>query len=244
MGNAERRPVPGFPFYEVDAEGNVWSLPRVVIRSNGRPYTVCGGRLQPAVHSGYPHVALHRGTECATVYVHQAVAEAFLGAPPPGHEVCHNDGNRANARLSNLRYGTRTENMADAVVHGTRARGERARHRLTEEQVAEIRRRGAAGEAYSSLAREFGVTDASIRNVCIGKTWDHAAGPRASASRRIGREIAAAIRTGRAEGRSAMALAKEHGLSRSHVYDILAGRYWQPPCEAASGDGMVVEASP
>lgn len=51
--------------------------------------------------------------------VHRAVALAFLGEPPPGQEVRHKDGDPGNAELSNLEYGTRSENMRDAVRHGT-----------------------------------------------------------------------------------------------------------------------------
>jgi hypothetical protein len=38
--------------------------------------------------------------------------------------VCHNDGDRKNNALTNLRYGTRKENMADRKVHGDQPLGE------------------------------------------------------------------------------------------------------------------------
>lgn len=53
--------------------------------------------------------------------VHVLVAEAFLGPRPEGHEVCHNDGDRDNNCLTNLRYDTHSGNMLDAVSHGTHA---------------------------------------------------------------------------------------------------------------------------
>ncbi len=37
-------------------------------------------------------------------------------------KVGQRDGNRKNPRLSNLRYGTRQENIADAWEHGTRTK--------------------------------------------------------------------------------------------------------------------------
>lgn len=50
---------------------------------------------------------------------HSLVAEAFIGTRPEGFEVCHNDGNPANNHVSNLRYGTRSENVLDEVSHET-----------------------------------------------------------------------------------------------------------------------------
>lgn len=52
-------------------------------------------------------------------YVHQLVAELHIGAGKPGQEVRHLDGNPANNHVSNLAWGTRSENVLDAVRHGT-----------------------------------------------------------------------------------------------------------------------------
>ena len=72
-----------------------------------------------AYKGGYPTIG---GTINGTPYriaIHCAVAEAFIGPRPEGYDVCHNDGNPENNRLSNLRYGTRTENIMDAVHQNT-----------------------------------------------------------------------------------------------------------------------------
>ena len=52
-------------------------------------------------------------------YIHRLVAEVYMGACPPGMEVRHLDGNPANNNVSNLAYGTRSENVLDSVAHGT-----------------------------------------------------------------------------------------------------------------------------
>jgi hypothetical protein len=54
-----------------------------------------------------------------TIWVHQLVAEAFVGPRPEGKEVCHRNGNGLDNRPSNLRYGTHQENMLDRREHGT-----------------------------------------------------------------------------------------------------------------------------
>lgn len=68
----------------------------------------------------YPVVGLTgSGRKKETRKVHKLVATAFLGAPPPGLEVCHNDGDEANCAVSNLRYDTRIANEHDKRLHGT-----------------------------------------------------------------------------------------------------------------------------
>jgi hypothetical protein len=42
----------------------------------------------------------------------------FVGAPPDGMEVLHNNGDPTDNRLENLRYGTRTENILDVYRQG------------------------------------------------------------------------------------------------------------------------------
>lgn len=51
--------------------------------------------------------------------VHSMVMLAFVGPRPEGMEIRHLDGNPQNNRISNLAYGTKSENMKDAVKHGT-----------------------------------------------------------------------------------------------------------------------------
>jgi len=66
--------------------------------------------------SGHLSVALGRGhSRC----VHELVLLAFIGAPLPKHECRHLNGNPADNRLENLKWGTRSENILDAVAHGT-----------------------------------------------------------------------------------------------------------------------------
>lgn len=86
---------------------------------------------------GYPTVCLGRGN---TRTVHSLVARAFLGPTPEGHEIRHKDGARTNAALANLHFGTRTENILDAVRQGTWMTPKRLAHmrRMTEARLAGI----------------------------------------------------------------------------------------------------------
>lgn len=108
MLDEEWRPIAGFPGYEVSNYGRVMSY-------RGRVPLL----RSLAKREGYPALALYADGKPRMRNVHQLVAVAFLGPPPPGQEVRHLDGDRANSRLENLRYGTRSENQKDAVQHGT-----------------------------------------------------------------------------------------------------------------------------
>lgn len=53
------------------------------------------------------------------VLAHRLVLEAFVGPCPEGMQACHNDGDRMNTRVGNLRWDTPKANSADRWRHGT-----------------------------------------------------------------------------------------------------------------------------
>jgi NUMOD4 motif/HNH endonuclease len=107
------KPVPGYEgLYEVSTEGQVRSF-----RRRGT-----SGKVLSRGHAkrgGYLTVSLLRGCHQSTRPVHSLVLEAFVGPRPEGAEIRHLDGDPTNARLSNLAYGTRSENVLDKRRHGT-----------------------------------------------------------------------------------------------------------------------------
>lgn len=173
------KPAPGYEgVYEVSDLGRVRSLDRIVMRRVGRgknpdrlvPVPMRGKLLRPGrASNGYPTVSLQGKTHT----VHSLVLSAFKGPPPEGYECRHLNGNRADPRLQNLEWGTRAQNVADALAHGTQVRGERYRTaKLTDEAARQIRRlRGKVPQ--SKLAEMFGVSPAAIQAVHDGRTWKH-----------------------------------------------------------------------
>lgn len=127
----EWRVIPGHPHYEVSNLGRVqsWKKDR-----NGPPMLI----KQSPDRYGYARVCLDRKTR----RVHSLVALAFLGEAPKGCTlVRHLDGDNKNNNLSNLKWGTLSENMHDRVAHGRNdTAGEKnGRSKLTKEQVDLIR---------------------------------------------------------------------------------------------------------
>ena len=106
--------------------------------------------------------------------VHRLVLSLFVGPCPEGMECCHNDGDRTNNRVENLRWDTHRNNIADKRRHGTHQAGSKhGMAKLTEAQVLEIRRRFAAGEGSTTLALAFGVTWRHILDIVKRDRWRH-----------------------------------------------------------------------
>lgn len=106
------------------------------------------------------------------------VLELFVGPCPEGMECCHNDDDRSNNKLSNLRWGTRGSNIKDCYRNG---RGNKSGEKngcskLTEENVLEaIRLRNTASNlwTYSRLGARYSVSAQAVFNAVKGIKWKH-----------------------------------------------------------------------
>lgn len=92
--------------------------------SKARTRTGVWHPIKPSINKRwrYAYVDLRTGKR-RNARLNVLMMEVFVGPPPPGQEVRHRDGNRLNNRLENLSYGTRRDNMRDAIEHGTIWRG-------------------------------------------------------------------------------------------------------------------------
>ena len=163
------RPIPGVPWYTATHDGRIHSLRRTV-----RKHQVGGSELKPYDNGSALQVFGGNRTSRSVTNVGACVLAAFVGPKPSAaHEVCHNNGDYRDNRISNLRWGTRAENAADMRIHGTVMNGERnPMARLTEERVRAMRRRRAeTGKSYKKLAAEFGVAPMTACRACNGTSW-------------------------------------------------------------------------
>lgn len=127
----EWRDVVGFEGrYQVSNRGRVKSLDRVEVytrhdRNTGRDLMISrklkGKILRPGRQpSGHLTVAIGKGNSRP---VHQLVLEAFVGPCPEGYESLHGPAGPAENTLTNLRYGSRSENIAEDYERNVRSSG-------------------------------------------------------------------------------------------------------------------------
>ena len=147
---------------------------RYSVSDQGRVRNDKTGRILKAVKkktNGRHNVNLYRDGEREQLLVYRLVLMAFVGPCPEGMEACHNDGNRLNNRLENIRWDSRSNNQRDKLAHGTHNRGTRhSMVKLTEAQAYEIK----FGEIPGTLAEGgalFGVSFSSVSNIRTGRKW-------------------------------------------------------------------------
>lgn len=99
------------------------------------------------------------------VQAHRFSYELHAGLVAPELDVCHRCDNRPCVNPGHLFPGTRQENMDDMVRKG---RHTRANAILTPEQVRAIRLSPHRGV---DLAREYGVSKATISSIRTGAAW-------------------------------------------------------------------------
>ena len=145
------KPIPGYPNYEINEEGVVRNIKKQSV-------------LKPANNgNGYYFVYLGRGNHC---YIHTLVMLAHVG-PKQADCVRHLDGDRSNNCLSNLEYGSRTQNRHDTRQHGTWG------WKLTDRHVRVIRGLAKCGFTYTRLSAIFGVDRHHISHIVRRLRWQH-----------------------------------------------------------------------
>lgn len=119
----EWRDVTEFPdLYEVSSLGRVRSKDRVWPNQlTGGTSLYKGKLLKGRVRKdGYYEYLLSVNGKNTYRNGHRLVGMAFLGPAPEGKPlVLHNDGSRDNNVVTNLRWGSNSENMKDRLRHGT-----------------------------------------------------------------------------------------------------------------------------
>lgn len=106
--------------------------------------------------------------------VHMAVALAHIGPPPfDGAIILHKDGDRKNNHVSNLRWGTISENSKDADKHGKLRKGERHPMRKLDEASVRWVKQACGEMTQTGMAGVLGVSISAVNNILRGKTWVH-----------------------------------------------------------------------
>lgn len=165
--------IPGYEGkYQASTEGRIRSVDHYVrVVTHGRELMrLSPGRvLRPGRYckSGHLSVVLGRGTPGKPV--HRLIALTFIGPPPMGTEVCHNDGDPTNNSLTNLRYDTRRNNILDVYKQGHRWR------KLCISDVHRIRKLLEEGLMGSEIAKLTGFSQDVVSSIKTGRcySWLH-----------------------------------------------------------------------
>ena len=128
--------------------------------------------------SGYPTTGLSLSGRKIKIClsVHQAIWIFFKGEIPNGYEINHKDGIKTNNNLGNLELVTRSENNKHALKLGLVKPfyGKTCRtSKLTECDVIKIRKLNSIGTSRKELRKLFRVSQTTIQNVLVRKTWGH-----------------------------------------------------------------------
>ena len=160
---------PKWTFLVIGDDGSVWT-----IQPRSRCNTPSWRRREPSISRfGYAVLTIsQKGIHKPLgVRLHRLILEAFVGPCPDGMEGCHNDDDKLNNRLSNLRWDTRFGNMADRVARDCCNRGEQnGMAKLSDSQRALIREEYAVGGVtYYDLGRKYKVDHSAIYKIVRGR---------------------------------------------------------------------------
>lgn len=157
--------IPGYEGkYQASTEGRIRSVDRLVrgkCHYTGKEFYRCmkGRILRPGRFCKSGHVSVALGHDAIGSPVHKLIMITFIGPIPDGMEVLHINGNPTDNRLSNLRYGSRTENILDVYRQGGIWR------KLSIEDVEAIRFGLWCGIKGSELARMYDVSQGTISKI-------------------------------------------------------------------------------
>lgn len=172
-----RRAIKGFPNYEIDETGNIYSLERVVTGGKNK----CLRRLKekllkPSIDRyGYKKIVLCKNGKSYYFTVHRLVAINFISDPEAERNtVNHKDGNKLNNHFSNLEWLTNKENLQHAWKTGLKkpTKGKvgelNEKSKLTNEQAELIRN---SSLSYRKLSAMFGVHHSIIGRIKKGISY-------------------------------------------------------------------------
>lgn len=122
------------------------------------------------LRGGYPAIKRNGKSNnlCRVIY------EEKYGKIPKGLVLRHKCDNPPCINVNHLEIGTHQDNIKDRVERNRSARGEKNGFaKLTAESVIEILKKLKRGISCIALAKEYEVTDVTIGNIKLKKTWRH-----------------------------------------------------------------------
>ena len=158
--------IKGFSAYSITTSGKVWTNKYKKWLSPGK------------VNRGYLQVVLYKNNKRFQRKISRLMLETFVGPCPKNKECCHNNGVKDDNRLENLRWDTHSNNVKDAIYHGTHIcirRGEESSyHKLTERDVRMVIYMWRTKLfTQQEIAETYNVSQQGISNILNRKNWKH-----------------------------------------------------------------------
>ena len=152
--------------YEVSSHGRIRRLARFT--DNGRYLEARMMKLNTDPN-GYLRITLKGGGRQLTSAIHAIALQAFDRDRRSGEIARHLDGNKLNNHISNLKWGTQSENVRDCINHGTHSSFS-ARH-LTDKKAQKALDLRVEGNTYKVIAKKLGVSTHVIGDLLSGKSF-------------------------------------------------------------------------
>ena len=151
-------PIDGIPNAYISIDGKVWR--------NGKEKTIFVGR------SGYKQCVFSINNKTINRLIHRLLLEAFVCKCPEGKEGLHINGNPLDNRLENLRWGTRKENVQDAILHGTATIGTKNKQaKFNKQDLENVALMKDKGFTRKEIAEHFSVSITTINRIFNGQTY-------------------------------------------------------------------------
>lgn len=171
-----------------------------------------------------------------SVGAHRMAYEYYVGSIPDGMWVLHHCDNPPCMNPAHLFLGTAADNSRDMVEKGRQCFGERNAHaRLSDDDVRDVL---ISQKSSRSIAREYGVSKATIQRVRLRETWSHIGGesvvpPGVARGERHCRAklTEAAVLDIRSNPATGAAMARHYGVNEMAISQIRNRKTWKhiPP---------------